>query len=483
MSTKVTSDSFDVRAVALRVLAENGFEADSKAAHAEAEKLSEDVTPTKGVRDMRDVAWSSIDNEQSRDLDQIEAIQETAGGGTKIFVGIADVDALVRMGTALDKHAALNTTSLYTGTDIFPMLPERLSTCLTSLLPERDRYAMVTEVLVDGDGNVTGGDVYPAVVRNHAKLAYEHVAAWFAGREKLSIPGAIEDQLRAQDRMAQRLRAHRKEHGALDLQTAEATVVAKDGEVVDLRLVEESRSRQLIEEFMIAANGVVARWLVSKHRAGLRRIVRTPKRWDRIVELAATFGTKLPAEPNSLALSAFLNDRRAKDPAHYADVSLAVVKLMGPGEYVVEKPGENQEHFGLAVHDYTHATAPNRRFVDLVTQRILKAPENGTAVAPYSHDDLAHIGAHCTEREHAAQKVERTMRKVGAALFMQKRIGETFDGIITGVTSSGTFVRLVTPPAEGRIVRGEQGVDVGDKVRVRLVATEPSRGFIDFARA
>jgi exoribonuclease-2 len=479
MSTKVTSDSFDVRAVALRVLAENGFEADSKAAHAEAEKLSEEVTPTKDVRDLRGLPWSSIDNEQSRDLDQIEAIEGTAGGGAKIFVGIADVDALVRMGTALDKHAALNTTSLYTGTDIFPMLPERLSTDLTSLLPERDRYAVVTEVSVDADGNVTGGEVYRAVVRNHAKLAYEHVAAWFAGREKLSIPSAIEEQLRAQDRIAQRLRAHRKEHGALDLQTAEATVVAKDGEVVDLRLVEESRSRQLIEEFMIAANGVVARWLVSKHRAGLRRIVRTPKRWDRIVELAATFGTKLPAEPNSLALSAFLNDRRAKDSAHYADVSLAVVKLMGPGEYVVEKPGENQEHFGLAVHDYTHATAPNRRFVDLVTQRILKAQDG----PPYSHDDLAHIGAHCTEREHAAQKVERTMRKVGAALFMQKRIGETFDGIITGVTSSGTFVRLITPPAEGRIVRGEQGVDVGDKVRVRLVATEPSRGFIDFARA
>jgi len=468
-----------VRAVALRVLAENGFEADSKAAREEAEALSEDVAPTKDVRDMRDLAWSSIDNEQSRDLDQIEAIEEIAGGGTKIFVGIADVDALVRMGTALDEHAALNTTSLYTGTDIFPMLPERLSTNLTSLLPEQDRYAVVTEVVVDGDGNVTGGDVYRAVVRNHAKLAYEHVAAWLAGREKLTIPGAIEEQLRAQDRVAQRLRGSRKAHGALDLQTAEATVVAKDGEVVDLRLVEESRSRQLIEELMIAANGVVARWLASRHRAGLRRVVKTPKRWDRIVELAATFGTKLPADPDSLALANFLNDRRAKDPAHYADVSLAVVKLMGPGEYVVEKPGEKQEHFGLAVHDYTHATAPNRRFVDLVTQRVLKATDG----PPYSHDDLARIGAHCTEREHAAQKVERTMRKVGAALFMQKRIGESFDGIVTGVTPSGTFVRLVTPPAEGRIVRGERGLDVGDKVRVRLVATEPSRGFIDFARA
>jgi len=468
-----------VRAVALRVLAENGFEADSKAARAEAEALAENVAPAKDVRDMRDVPWSSIDNEQSRDLDQIEALEEIAGGGAKIFVGIADVDAFVRTGTALDKHAALNTTSLYTGTDIFPMLPERLSTDLTSLLPDRDRYAVITEVIVDGEGNVTGGEVYRAVVRNHAKLAYEHVAAWFAGREKLALPPRIEEQLRAQDRIAQRLRANRKAHGALDLQTAEATVVAKDGEVVDLKLVEESRSRQLIEELMIAANGVVARWLASRHRAGLRRVVKTPKRWDRIVELAATFGTTLPAEPNSLALSNFLNERRKGDPAHYADVSLAVVKLMGPGEYVVEKPGEKQEHFGLAVHDYTHATAPNRRFVDLVTQRILKAKDG----PPYAHDDLARIGAHCTEREHAAQKVERTMRKVGAALFMQKRIGETFDGIVTGVTKSGTFVRLVTPPAEGRVVRGEQGLDVGDKVRVKLVATEPSRGFIDFARA
>ena len=468
-----------MRAVALRVLAENGFEARSKPADEEAARLEDHVTPSKDVRDMREVAWSSIDNETSRDLDQIEALEETKGGGAKIFVGIADVDAFVRTGTALDKHASRNTTSLYTGTDIFPMLPERLSTDLTSLLPDRDRYAVVTEVIVDGEGNVTSGDVYRAVVRNHAKLAYEHVAAWFAGREKLALPSAIEQQLRAQDKIAQLLRANRKKHGALDLQTAEATLVAKDGEVLDLRLVEESRSRQLIEELMIAANGVVARWLVSKKRDGLRRIVKTPKRWDRIVELAATFGTKLPAEPNSLALSAFLNDRRAKDAAHYADVSLAVVKLMGPGEYVVEKPGENQEHFGLAVHDYTHATAPNRRFVDLVTQRILKAVDG----APYTHEELAHIGAHCTEREHAAQKVERTMRKVGAALFMQKRIGETFDGIVTGVTKSGTFVRLVTPPAEGRVVRGEAGLDVGDKVRVKLVATEPSRGFIDFARA
>jgi exoribonuclease-2 len=481
MGTTVTSDSFDVRAVALRVLAENGFEADSKVARDEAERLSEDVTVSSGVRDMRDVPWSSIDNETSRDLDQIEAIEETAQGA-KIWVGIADVDALVRKGTAVDRHAALNTTSLYTGTDIFPMLPERLSTDLTSLLPDCDRWAVVTEVLVDAEGNVTGGDVFRAVVRNHAKLAYENVAAWFAGRGTLSIPSRIEDQVRAQDRVAQKLRAVRKAHGALDLQTAEATVIAKDGEVVDLRLVEESRSRQLIEELMIAANGVVARWLVSHHRAGLRRVVKTPKRWDRIVALAATFGNTLPAEPDSLALSTFLNERRAKDPSHYADVSLSVVKLLGPGEYVVERPGEDQVHFGLAVHDYTHATAPNRRFVDLVIQRILKAAGAG-ASEPYTHDDLARIGAHCTEREHAAQKVERTMRKVGAALFMQKRIGDTFDGIVTGVTSSGTFVRLATPPAEGRIVRGEAGLDVGDTVRVRLVATEPSRGFIDFARA
>ncbi len=478
------NDTFDVHAVARRVLAENGFEADSREARAEAARIEPRVVASDGVRDMQGVPWSSIDNAESRDLDQIEAIEELAGGAAKIYVGIADVDAYVRPKSALDAHAALNTTSLYTGAEIFPMLPERLSTDLTSLVFGEPRYAVVTEVVVDAEGNVASGDVYRAIVKNHAKLAYDDVAAWLTGRASRldGVDAQIEAQLRAQDRVAQRLRAVRKAHGALDLQTAEATLVTKGDAIVDLRLVEESRSRQLIEELMIAANGVVARWLAERHRAGLRRVVKTPKRWDRIVDLAGTFGHALPANPDSLALSTFLNERRAKDPEHYADVSLSVVKLLGPGEYVVERPGETQTHFGLAVHDYTHATAPNRRFVDLVTQRILKATTS-RADAPYADDDLARIGSHCTEREHAAQKVERTMRKVGAALFLQKRLGDVFDGIITGVTPSGTFVRLVTPPAEGRVVRGEAGMDVGDRVRVKLVATEPSRGFIDFARA
>ncbi len=366
------------------------------------------------------------------------------------------------------------------------MLPDDLSTNLTSLVFDQVRYAVVTELVVDAHGAISGGDVFRAIVKNHAKLAYDDVAPWLEGKGE--APAAITrvdgmaDQVRTQDAVAQLLHAARVANGALELETIEATPIAKDGKIVDVRLTEKSRSRQLIEELMIAANGVVARWLESHERSGLRRVVKTPKRWDRIVELAATFGDKLPTEPDSIALSTFLTKRRAEDPDRFADLSLSIVKLMGPGEYVLDRPGDTQGHFGLAVHDYTHSTAPNRRFADLVTQRIVKAAIARTK-APYADAELSRIGAHCTEREHAAQKVERTMRKVGAALFLHDRIGEVFEGVITGVTSSGTFVRIVSPAAEGRVVRGERGMDVGDRVRVKLVATEPSRGFIDFTRA
>ncbi len=472
---------FDLHAVALRVLAENGFKP-----HAEGH-VDAGVTavPSADVRDMRDVAWSSIDNQESRDLDQIEATEALAGGATKVLVGIADVDALVHRGSPIDDFAATNTTSLYTGAEMFPMLPEELSTDLTSLTFGQDRFAVVTEFTVSADGVITDGGVYRAVVKNHAKLAYDDVGPWLEGKgpEPHGIStDALRAQVRAQDDVAQRLRKARMAHGALDFETIEATPITKDGVIVDVRVTQPSRSRQLIEELMIASNGVVARWLEGHRRSAIKRVVKTPKRWDRIVALAATLGTTLPAEPDSLALSTFLNARRAADPARFADLSLSVVKLMGPGEYILDRPGDPEGHFGLAVHDYTHSTAPNRRFADLVTQRIVKATIAGAA-PPYSDDEIAQIAARCTEREHAAQKVERTMRKVGAALFLHDRIGEVFDGVVTGVTASGTFVRVISPAAEGRVMRGEDGMDVGDRVRVKLVATEPARGFIDFARA
>ena len=441
---------------------------------------------SEGVRDMSAMPWSSIDNHDSRDLDQIEVAERLPSGEVRVLVGIADVDALVPKGSVIDAHAAAATTSVYTGVAIFPMLPEELSTALTSLVADEPRLSVVLELVVAPDGTIARGDAYRALVRNHAKLAYEDVADWLDGKgaEPAPMKGSkvLEEQLRLQDEVAQKLRALRVKHGALDLETIEATPVTKDGVIVDLHLNDKNRARQLIEELMIAANSVMARWLDAHGRSGLRRVVKTPKRWDRIVALAATLGEKLPNAPDSVALSTFLTKRRAADPTHFPDLSLSVVKLMGPGEYDLDRPGDKQGHFGLAVQDYTHSTAPNRRFADLVTQRIVKAALAG-APAPYSDEELTKIAAHCTEREGASNKVERTMRKIAAALFLRPRIGETFDAIVTGATPKGTFVRLVSPPAEGRVVQGEAGLDVGDRVRVKLLATEPSKGFIDFARA
>ncbi len=490
MSTAPRSDTFDLHGAAMRAMSENGFaprfEPDVEREASALRDVAATTAASEKVRDLCALPWSSIDNRESRDLDQIEAVEKLPNGDVKVMVAIADVDALVPKGSAIDAHAAASTTSVYTGSEIFPMLPETLSTDLTSLVAGRARLAIVTEMIVAADGSIGHGDVYRALVTNHAKLAYDDVAPWLEGRgpEPQPIRGSreLEEQLRVQSDVAERLRRVRVAHGALDLETIEASPVAKDGVIVDLRVTQKSLSRQLIEDLMIAANGVVARWLDGHGRSALRRIVRTPKRWDRIVALAGTFGDALPVAPDSVALSAFLTKRRAADPARFADLSLAIVKLMGPGEYALDRPGDVQGHFGLAVGDYTHSTAPNRRFADLVTQRITKAALAGTA-PPYSDDELTTIAARCTEREHGAQKVERTMRKIGAALFLRGRVGETFDGIVTGVTPKGTFVRLLAPAAEGRVVRGEAGVDVGDQIRVELVATDPSKGFIDFARA
>jgi exoribonuclease-2 len=440
-----------------------------------------------GTRDLRDLPWCSIDNDDSLDLDQLTVAQPAHNGATRILVAIADVDALVKAGCAIDAHAGHNTTSVYTPALVFHMLPERLSTDLTSLGFRQDRRAMVVDMLVVEDGEVGGAEVYRALVRNHAKLAYNSVAAWLDG--EVPPPAALEAvegldrQLRLQDRVAQALRRWRQERGALVFQTLEARPVFDGDMVKDLRAECDNRARGLIEDFMLAANGATARLLEARGFPSIRRVVRSPERWDRIEALAAGLGERLPPDPDPIALAAFLARRRAADPSGFPDLSLAVIKLIGAGEYAVERVGEDGPgHFGLAVKDYTHSTAPNRRFPDLVTQRLLKAAIDAGR-PPYGEAQLEAMAAHCTEMEDEAHKVERRVKKAAAALLLEGRIGQVFDAIVTGAARKGTWVRLLHPPIEGRLERGFEGVDVGDRLRVRLIHTDVEQGHIDFARA
>ena len=436
------------------------------------------------ITDLRTLPWCSIDNDDSRDLDQLTVCEALAGGAVKLFVAVADVDALVDQGTPIDAHAAYNTTSVYTAARIFPMLPERLSTDLSSLNPARDRLAMVTQIDFTADAAITQATVYRARVRNHAKLAYDGVAAWIDGAGALpaaaaTVPG-LDALLRTQDALAQRLRARRHAAGSLEFETFQPRAVYDGERVVEIRQQVQNRARQLIEEFMIATNQVNARFLDQCGSASLRRVVHSPERWQRIAELAAKHGDVLPAQADSRALEAFLVRRRQADPLRFPDLSLAVVKLMGSGEYVVAQPGvEPVGHFGLALRDYTHATAPNRRFPDLITSRLLKAALARRA-APYSVAELADLAAHCSQQENAAQKVERKLRKCEAALLLQSHIGQRFDAIVTGRAKSDTWIRTFSPPVEGRLDTPPSGLDVGERVRVELVATDVERGHIDF---
>jgi exoribonuclease-2 len=439
------------------------------------------------IRDLRGLSWSSIDNDDSRDLDQLSVAEPMAGGAVKIRVAIADVDALVKKDSAIDGHAWTNTTSVYTAAEIFPMLPEKLSTDLTSLAEGEERLAIVIEMAVAPDGTVPASDIYRAAVLNRAKLAYNGLAAWLMGTApappKLAAVPGMDEQIRIQDRAAQALRQVRHAHGALRLETLEVRAVFEDGALADLLPDEKNRAKELIEDFMIAANGVTAKYLEAKGFASLRRVLRTPKRWDRIVALAADSGERLPTTPDAAALDAFLATRRQADPERFPDLSLAVVKLLGSGEYALEVPGQPTEgHFGLAVKDYTHSTAPNRRFPDLIAQRLLKAALAGQS-SPYTSDELAVLARHCTDQEDNAEKVERQVRKSAAALLLAPRIGARFEAIVTGASEKGTWVRIAGPVAEGRVVRGFEGLDVGDRVRVELVHTDVERGFIDFALA
>ncbi|HMJ18102.1 MAG TPA: RNB domain-containing ribonuclease [Gemmatimonadaceae bacterium] len=489
MATTSTPQPQTLRSAAVAAMVKNGFEPEfSPDVMREVRALddpSDNPLPA-DTRDLRSLAWSSIDNRESKDLDQIEVAERLADGPIRIRIGVADVETLVPLGSPADEHAAKNTTSVYTGVAVFPMLPDRLSTDLTSLNEGEDRLAVVVEFDVASDGAISNTSVYRAMVHNKAKLTYEGVGLWLEGKApppaEITASSELEKQLRIQDEAAQRLRKARSIAGALDFESVEARPVVVHGKVVDLAVIGRNRARDMIEDFMVAANRSVATYLIERGSPSLRRVVREPKRWDRIVALAAEVGEKLPDKPDNVSLSEFLAKRRAADPDHFPDLSLSVVKLLGPGIYVLERRlGNRREtgHFGLAVADYVHSTAPNRRFADLVTQRMLRAVTSGGA-APYTDAQLIEIASRCTERGEAARKVERTMRKVAGASMLSERVGESFAAVVTAASPKGTYARVLSPPVEGRIVRGGRGLDVGDTVRLKLVVADPVRGYIDF---
>ncbi len=484
----------NLQAMARQVMLAQGFEPDFPPATqqqlADIRAHPPQLAPSDKVRDLRNLLWSSIDNDTSKDLDQIEVAERLPNGDVKVMVGIADVDAFVvkdspAKASPIDQHAAKETTTVYTGIINFAMLPEELSTGASSLLENADRPGVVTEFTITVAGSMSSSNVYRAIVRNKAQLTYGAVGAWLEGRAaappKVAASSDLQAQLKLQDDVAQALRKLRFQNGALNIDTSEVHPVVLNQRVVDVVKQEKNRATELIEDFMIAANGVVARLL--EKVSSLRRIVKTPEHWDGIVRLAAAQGVTLPAQADSKALNDFLLKRKAADPDHFADLSLAVIKLIGPGEYVLERPGDpEQGHFGLAVQDYTHSTAPNRRFADIVTQRLIKNLLDGKP-NPYPDDELTNIAANCTQKGDAARKLEREMSKRLAAVAMSHRVGETFDAIVTGVTPKGTFVRVLQPHIEGLLAQGAQRLHVGDKIRAKLTRTDVQRGFIDFVRA
>jgi VacB/RNase II family 3'-5' exoribonuclease len=475
--------------IARRVMLERGLLPDfSVEALAELARIQGPATMDGGqVRDLRNFLWASIDNDDSLDLDQLTIAEAMPRDNVKILVAVADVDSVVKKGSAIDDHARHNTTSVYTAAVIFPMLPENLSTNLTSLNFNEDRLTLVVEMVIGGDGSLQDSDIYRARVRSHAKLAYNGVAAWLEGTG--SVPGVIaavnglDENLRLQDRVAQSMKNFRHVHGALSFETVEARPIFEGDEIRELQVERRNRAKSIIEEFMIAANGVTARYLSSRKFPSLRRVVRTPKRWERIVEIAREHGSKLPSHPDSRALEDFLMKEKGADPLRFPDLSLSIIKLMGAGEYITDSPGDTSPpgHFGLAVRDYAHSTAPNRRYPDLVTQRLLKAAMAQHPV-PYENEDLEALGKHCTEEEDAANKVERQVAKSAAAILLEPRIGDRFDAIVMGASPKGTWARLLHPPIEGKLVHGSEGFDVGDRIRVQLIRTDVERGFIDFKR-
>jgi VacB/RNase II family 3'-5' exoribonuclease len=475
--------------IALQVMKEHGFITDfSEAALYEVEKISDvDSGANSNVKDLRRLLWASIDNDDSLDLDQLTVAEALPDNKVKILVAVADVDSLVKKDSAIDEHARQNTTSVYTVGKTFPMIPERLSTDLTSLNYQEDRPAIVIEMMISDAGEIQSSDIYRALVQSHAKLTYNSVATWLEGKGALQrnveFNPMLAENLQVQDRVAHKLRSQRHQRGALDLETLEAHPIFSGDEIKDLQVDETNQAREIIEDFMIAANDITARFLHSKKIPALRRVVRSPKRWDRIVEIASLHNFQLPSEPDSKALSLFLTTQKTADPLRFPDLSLVIIKLIGSGEYAVELPDETAPgHFGLAVQDYTHSTAPNRRFPDLITQRILKATLGGSPM-PYNQAELVELAKHCTEKEDDANKVERLVAKSAAAMLLSSKIGEQFDAICTGAADKGTWVRIFHPPVEGRLLHGYEGVDVGDRLRVRLIHTDVDKGFIDFEKS
>ncbi|MEO7359250.1 MAG: RNB domain-containing ribonuclease [Gemmatimonadaceae bacterium] len=479
------SSGFNVRAAARSAMQVQGFEAEFPPAALEETNRANAPTVAShpDVPDLRKLLWSSIDNDSTRDLDQLEEVKQLANGDIRVRVAIADVAEIVPAGSATDTHAALNTSSVYAGVETFAMLPERLSTDLTSLVEDEDRMVVVIEFVVSKVGEFKSHDVYSAVARNQAKLTYTNVGAWLDAGTPLPpvATQAIQQQLRLQDEASERLREDRTRRGSLSFETIEAQpVVGEDGSI-NIELMRKTRASRIIEDFMVAANVVMAQFLDEHDSPSIRRIVRKPERWNRIVALAATVGETLPDEPDAPALAAFLTAERVKNPDDFVELSLSIVKLLGPGQYIMHRPSDPDiGHFGLATQYYTHSTAPNRRFVDLVTQRLLKAVL-AKKPAPYTPEQLSVIADHCTERENAARKVERLVRKQAAAASLVNRVGDTFNAVVTGVTKNGTFVRVTSPPVEGRVLTGEEGMDVGERVRVRLTGADAAKGFIDFA--
>lgn len=489
MKAKHAHQRADLVRIACQAMSERGLEPDfSKRVECELASItgaSADTGPD--IRDLTDLQWCSIDNDDSQDLDQLTVCELLDNGAVRLWVAIADVDALVKKGSAIDEHAVINTTSVYTSAKIFPMLPERLCTDLTSLNFGVERLALVSEMVFNADASLAGSTVYRAKVHNKAKLAYDAVSAWIDGKgdlpaAALAVPG-LDAQLRAQDALAQQLRARRHALGSLELETFQPKAVFEGERVVDIRQQDHNRARQLIEEVMIATNGCTARYLAAQGGSALRRVVRSPERWLRIVAVARDYGDTLPQQPDAKALEVFLAKHHRADPLRFPDLSLVVVKLMGAGEYVVETPGDAPiGHFGLAVRDYTHATAPNRRFPDLLTSRLLKA-SLAAEPSPYSNAELGLLATHCTRQEDAARKVERRLRKSEAALLLQSHIGQCFDALVIGTAADGVWIRVFSPPAEGKLSSGMASLKVGDKVRAKLVSTDVEHGFIDFVRA
>ncbi|MDD4645518.1 MAG: RNB domain-containing ribonuclease, partial [Bacteroidales bacterium] len=436
------------------------------------------------VYDLRHLLWCSIDNDDSRDLDQLSVAEPVSDGSVRLLVAIADVDACVPKATAIDDHAKQNTTSVYTAAEVFPILPEKLSTDLTSLNYRCDRLALVVDMVVSDEGAVSGSNVYRAMVRSQAKLDYNSIGAWIEGDEPVPdevgrVEGLVQT-LQLQDQIAQKMRHLRHERGALDFETIESLPVFDGDMIYELREIKRNRARDIIEEFMISSNEVTAGYLSEKKFPSFRRIVREPKRWSRICTIAEEHGFSLPEEPDSKDLQNFMASEKKKDPDGFPDLSLSIIKLLGPGEYAIGFPGESSSgHFGLAVRNYSHSTAPNRRYPDLITHRLLKAAMEGE-IMPYGREELEALAMHCTQKENDAKKVERQISKSAAALVLESRIGEQFDAIVTGAAEKGTWVRIMHPHLEGRVVEGYRDLDVGQHIRVELVATDVERGYIDF---